>query len=75
MKNPKIANRLMEVAFSRYWQTAALFGTHQDAVNMVEKLKHIGVGEIACLIDFGIKDELVMDGLHHLLKLAHFFSK
>ena len=53
-------------AFERYYQTSALIGTAQTCLNMVEQLKAIGVNEIACLIDFGVKLESVLAGLKWL---------
>src|SRR6185436_8151668 len=35
-------------------------------LEMVERLKSIGVDEIACLIDFGVDSQLVLDHLPHL---------
>ena len=36
--------------------TCGLFGTRAHCLAMVERLKEIGVDEIACLIDFGSLD-------------------
>jgi acyl-CoA synthetase (AMP-forming)/AMP-acid ligase II len=36
---------------------------------MVERLRAIGVDEIACLIDFGLPDEVVLEGLERLAEL------
>ena len=60
---------LMDHAFDRYFETAGLFGSPENALNMVEKLKEVGVNEIACLIDFGIDGEIVMNSLPHLQRL------
>ncbi|MEM1230336.1 MAG: MupA/Atu3671 family FMN-dependent luciferase-like monooxygenase, partial [Pseudomonadota bacterium] len=57
---------LMEFAFQRYFHDSGLFGAVEDCIGMVDRLKEAGVDEIACLIDFGIDDALVMDGLSHL---------
>ncbi|BCL83201.1 non-ribosomal peptide synthetase [Ktedonobacteria bacterium brp13] len=58
--------QVLSYAFERYFQTHALFGTPKTASAMVEKLSAMGVDEIACLIDFGLDPETVMDGLHFL---------
>nr|WP_070960548.1 MupA/Atu3671 family FMN-dependent luciferase-like monooxygenase [Hyphomonas sp. Mor2] len=60
---------LMDHAFDRYFETAGLFGAPEHALGMVEKLKAIGVNEIACLVDFGIESDLVLDSLPHLNRL------
>jgi len=59
-------NELLEIAFERYWQTSALLGTKESCEVIVHKLASIGVTEIACLIDFGIADEKVIEGLNYL---------
>jgi len=57
---------LLEHAFDRYFDTAGLFGTPERALLMVEQLKGIGATEVACLIDFGIDPDVVLDNLKHL---------
>ena len=37
---------------------------------MVQRLKEIGVDEIACLIDFGVSTDVVLSNLEHLQTLA-----
>lgn len=60
---------LMDHAFDRYFETAGLFGSPEHALGMVEKLKDIGVNEIACLVDFGIESDTVLKNLPHLNRL------
>jgi natural product biosynthesis luciferase-like monooxygenase protein/FkbM family methyltransferase len=50
----------------RYLGSSGLFGTANDAIEMVRRLQAIGVNEIACLVDFGLDFELVMSSLKHL---------
>jgi natural product biosynthesis luciferase-like monooxygenase protein len=57
---------LYEAAFERYFESSGLFGTPEDALNVVNKLKAIGVDDIACLIDFGVSTELVLRNLPYL---------
>lgn len=57
---------LLDHAFDRYFDTAGLFGTPQRALKMVEQLKDIGATEVACLIDFGIDADTVLENLEHL---------
>lgn len=63
---------LMEHAFNRYYETSGLFGTPQSCLGMVERLKAIGVDDIACLIDFGLDTATVLQHLSDLndLRLA-----
>lgn len=60
---------ILEFAFLRYFEDSGLFGTVEDCLNRVEQLKRIGVDEIACLIDYGIEKQTVLDGLQHLAKV------
>jgi natural product biosynthesis luciferase-like monooxygenase protein len=57
---------ILDFAFQRYFDESGLFGTIDDAVARVEQLKRIGVGEVACLIDYGIDDDTVLAGLRPL---------
>lgn len=54
---------ILDFAFERYFNDAGLFGTVEDAVARVEELKQIGVGEVACLIDYGVPTQDVLDSL------------
>ncbi|MES2481041.1 MAG: MupA/Atu3671 family FMN-dependent luciferase-like monooxygenase [Pseudomonadota bacterium] len=60
---------LLDHAFARYWHTSALIGTPERCLAMVRRLQEAGVDEVACLIDFGIDNQLVLDGLHDLARL------
>jgi len=60
---------LLEFAFQRYFRTSGLFGTPDSAVEIVAKCIESGVDEIACLIDFGIDTQVVMQQLPLLDKL------
>lgn len=54
---------VLDFAFQRYFEDSGLFGTVGDCLARVEELKRIGVGEVACLIDYGIPVPVVMEGL------------
>jgi len=36
---------------------------------MIDRLAAVGVDEVACLVDFGVGVDAVMEGLHHLSEL------
>ncbi len=57
---------ILDFAFLRYFEDSGLFGTVEDCLHRVEELKRIGVDEIACLIDYGIPVDQVMEGLKPL---------
>ncbi|TNE52912.1 MAG: amino acid adenylation domain-containing protein, partial [Bacteroidetes bacterium] len=60
---------LLNHAFNRYYNTASLLGTPESCLPLMKKLSQANVDEVACLIDFGIDSELVLDKLQHLQQL------
>jgi natural product biosynthesis luciferase-like monooxygenase protein len=60
---------ILEFAFQRYFNDSGLFGTVKDALARTEELKRIGVDEIACLIDYGIEVDAVLEGLKPLAEV------
>lgn len=66
---PDDMSALMEHAFDRYFETAGLFGSPSKALAMVDRLKSIGANEVACLIDFGIDTDVVLESLPYLDQL------
>jgi natural product biosynthesis luciferase-like monooxygenase protein/amino acid adenylation domain-containing protein len=60
---------LLDHAFDRYWQTAALLGTPETCLEVVNKLKEIGVDEVACLIDFGVDEQATLESFERLAEL------
>ncbi len=57
---------LLDFAFERYYTTSGLFGSVDQCLAMVTKVKAAGVDEIACLVDYGIEAETVLKHLHFL---------
>ncbi len=66
---PDELEAILDFAFLRYFDDSGLFGTVDDAVARVEGLKKIGVDEVACLIEYGIDNKTVLDGLHPLAEV------
>ncbi|MEZ5499023.1 MAG: LLM class flavin-dependent oxidoreductase [Steroidobacteraceae bacterium] len=60
---------LLEFAFQRYFHTSGLFGTPATCLAMVDKVRSADIDEIACLIDFGIPTQTVLDHLPYLNEL------
>lgn len=60
---------LLDRSVSRLLDRAGLFGTVDDCVEVAERLAAIGVDEIACLIDFGLGRDAVLNGLEYLARL------
>ncbi|PIE14237.1 MAG: peptide synthetase [Rhodobacterales bacterium] len=63
---PQELEAILDFAFERYFEDSGLFGTVEDCLDRVEQLKRIGVDEVACLIDYGINPEVVLEGLKPL---------
>jgi natural product biosynthesis luciferase-like monooxygenase protein len=61
---------ILDYAFNRYFEDSGLFGTVEDCLARVEQLKAIGVNEVACLIDYGIASEQVLEGLYPLAEVV-----
>jgi natural product biosynthesis luciferase-like monooxygenase protein/amino acid adenylation domain-containing protein/FkbM family methyltransferase len=66
---PEELDLLLERAFDRFYATAGLLGTRESCLPMVDRLRGIGVDEIACLIDFGIDTDTVLGSLDRLVDL------
>jgi natural product biosynthesis luciferase-like monooxygenase protein len=60
---------LAERGFDRHFETAGLFGTVDDGVEVVRRLESVGVDEIACWVDFGVAGDQVLRSLEHLGEL------
>jgi len=69
--SPQDLNDLLDFAVNRYWETSGLFGAVESCAPTVEQIKNIGVSEVACLIDFGVDTDLVLDSLPLLQKVMH----
>ncbi|HVF22614.1 MAG TPA: MupA/Atu3671 family FMN-dependent luciferase-like monooxygenase, partial [Pyrinomonadaceae bacterium] len=65
----KYHDQMAAFAFERYYRTSSLIGTPSSCMKMIERLKEIGVDEVACLIDFGVDVDSVLESLEHLVVL------
>ncbi|HUR27446.1 MAG TPA: MupA/Atu3671 family FMN-dependent luciferase-like monooxygenase [Planctomycetota bacterium] len=63
---PEERAALLAHARDRYYETSGLFGGPQRCAETVDRLRSVGVDEIACLIDFGVPVEDVLASLPHL---------
>lgn len=65
---------LINFAFEKYFQMSSLMGSKEKCRTMVERLRQYGVDEIACLLDYGLDVETIMEGLHHLAELRNEYA-
>ncbi len=64
--SPEELDAILEHAFERYFETSGLFGTPETCAKMVERVRAVGIDEIACLIDYGVPTERVLASLDAL---------
>jgi natural product biosynthesis luciferase-like monooxygenase protein len=60
---------ILDFAFDRYFSTSGLFGTVDSCLDMLRRCSAIGVTEIACLLDFGVETDRIMQSLPLLKEL------
>jgi natural product biosynthesis luciferase-like monooxygenase protein len=60
---------MLAATFERYYDSIALLGTPDKCETLIEDLVDIGVNEVACLVDFGVEPQAVLDSLDHLTEL------
>jgi natural product biosynthesis luciferase-like monooxygenase protein len=68
-RTPEEIQALLATAFDMYYETNTLFGTPEICLKMVNRMKEIDVDELACLIDFGVAEDAVLDSLPRLVRL------
>ena len=62
-------DELVAQAFDRFFETSGLLGSPAHCADMVDRLKMIGVDEVACLVDFGVPHQQVIDALGQLAEV------
>src|SRR5690606_33208571 len=67
---PDEMDAILEFAFLRYFEDSGLFGTVADAVRRVNEIAAIGVDEVACLIDYGVPSQTVLERLKPLAEVV-----
>jgi natural product biosynthesis luciferase-like monooxygenase protein len=60
---PEDVAAALEFSFERYYETGSLLGTLDACLERADRLRALGVDEIACLIDFGVATEHVLAAL------------
>jgi len=67
--NAEETDTILNFAFERYFETSGLFGDQATCLAMLARCAEAGVDEIACLLDFGVPTDEVMDSLPRLKTL------
>ncbi|WP_084610648.1 hybrid non-ribosomal peptide synthetase/type I polyketide synthase [Archangium violaceum] len=65
---------LLGQAFEQYLADGGIFGSVEDGVRVVERVRTLDVDEIACLVDFGVDLPSMMSSLRHVDKLRQRFQ-
>jgi natural product biosynthesis luciferase-like monooxygenase protein len=66
---------ILSTGYDRYVQTASLIGTTESCKALVDRLSRIGVSEVACMIDFGIDTQTVLESLDQLSALREQYQE
>ncbi|MDQ3404013.1 MAG: amino acid adenylation domain-containing protein [Actinomycetota bacterium] len=54
---------VVDLAIDRYFETSGLFGSPDTCAELIRVLAEVGVDEVACLSDFGLPPEDVLESL------------
>ena len=54
---------VIDMAINRYFESSGLFGSPDTCAELVRALAAAGVDEIACLVDFGVAPDAVLESL------------
>ncbi len=60
---------ILDFAFERYFENSGLFGTPESCIAMINKCKQADIDEIACLLDFGVDTNDIMQSLPFLKRV------
>jgi natural product biosynthesis luciferase-like monooxygenase protein len=69
MLTPDVVNFIVNRSFNRYYDDGGLLGTVDKLRRTVAGFADLGVDELACLIDFGLPTQTVLNGLAKLNEL------
>lgn len=67
--DPRLAEQVAAFAFERYQRSSALIGSPTSCLSMIDQAITAGTDEIACLIDFGVPIDRVIESFEHILRL------
>jgi natural product biosynthesis luciferase-like monooxygenase protein len=70
----ELKEELVEMSFERFFSSASLIGDIPHCKKMIRRLRSYGVDELACLIDFGLDKDTVLEGLYKLNEIKAAFA-
>ncbi len=65
-----LMEELLDLTYERYLNHGSLIGSPESCVPLVERLARADVDEVACLVDFGLPAQQILDGIAPLTALA-----
>src|ERR1043165_1794801 len=66
---------IMNAAFELYFENSTLMGTPAKCSRVIDQLLAIDVDEVACLVDFGVAADAVLENLQYLNELREHYAK
>ncbi|MGK7875120.1 MAG: type I polyketide synthase [Xenococcaceae cyanobacterium] len=70
----KDLDEFVNLLFEQFASSRGLIGTPESCLTLIEQLDRIGINEIACLLDFGQSQELILEHLPELNKLRETYN-
>ncbi|KAM3100403.1 MupA/Atu3671 family FMN-dependent luciferase-like monooxygenase [Phormidesmis sp. 146-12] len=65
---------LANLIFEKFAASRSLIGTPESCLPLIQQLEQLGVDEVACLLDFGLAANQILDHLPHLTRLKEVCS-
>jgi long-subunit acyl-CoA synthetase (AMP-forming) len=62
------AEMLIDIAYKKFSTENTLIGSPESCQKMLSNIYSIGITEVACLVDFGIKNDTVLAGLERIVE-------
>ena len=63
---PTSSITLLDFAFERYWASSSLLASRETFTARADRLRAMGVDEVACLIDFGVDLDTTLASLERI---------
>ncbi len=63
---PELVDQTLDASFEKYFAMASMLGSIEKCMDVVQQFAEVDVDEIACLIDFGVAEDRVLEALENL---------